>query len=254
MSAISPWREWSQKDRPPRKVLIVDDSVVARSFLGKIFDDQPDMDVVGKVANIGSALHYLDGNRVDFVVLDNEMPGQTGIEALPDLIGRAQGAYIVMLSGNCSEGSEHAVRALALGASDVITKPSAHDYSKEFSAALIRRLQRLTMPQNIPVQDNDAPELRPVRAPFRMECLAVGSSTGGIHALGEFFSGHKQRLGVPILITQHLPASFIPYFARQLERMTTLPVQIGAAGMRLMPDQIYIAPGGEQPAVRPPWP
>ncbi|MEO8722162.1 MAG: chemotaxis protein CheB [Sphingobium sp.] len=221
----------------------MDDSVVARSFLGKILSGYDDMEVVAKVANIISALDYLRGNKVDFVLLDNEMPGKTGIEALPELIALAQGAYIVMLSGNCSEGSEAAVRALALGASDVITKPSAHDYNKDFSEGLIRRLTRLKLPQNILSSSEITPVARPVRPQFRMTCLGLGSSTGGIHALGEFFSGIKQPLGVPILITQHLPASFIPYFAKQLERMTAMPVHIGAEGMRLMPDMIYVAPG-----------
>jgi two-component system chemotaxis response regulator CheB len=71
----------------------------------------------------------------------------------------------------------------------------------------------------------------------------VGASTGGIHALGQFFNGLGTGLGIPILLTQHLPPTFMSYFAMQLARMTTMPVKVAETGDMLLPDHVYIAPG-----------
>lgn len=243
MSAISPRRTWTRESRPALRVLIVDDSALARAAIGHTILARSDMELAGKLSNVSTALDFLRENNVDIILLDNEMPGQTGIEALPELIKISHGARIIMLSGNCSEGSEAAVRALALGASDVISKPSAYNYGTSFAEALTGRLWRLALPNHARAARDVSYSLRPIAPGFRMTCLGIGASTGGIHALGEMLGENRPKLGVPILVTQHLPASFIPYFAKQLARVTSLPVEIGTNGMRLLPDHIYIAPG-----------
>jgi two-component system chemotaxis response regulator CheB len=76
-----------------------------------------------------------------------------------------------------------------------------------------------------------------------IDILAVGASTGGIHALGMMFHALPERIGVPILITQHLPIPFMSVFARQLGAVARREAVVAADGMKLAPDRILVAPG-----------
>jgi len=73
--------------------------------------------------------------------------------------------------------------------------------------------------------------------------LAVGASTGGIHALGALFTALPARIGIPILVTQHLPMPFMSVFARQLGAVARREAVVAEDGMTLLPDRIFIAPG-----------
>jgi two-component system chemotaxis response regulator CheB len=73
--------------------------------------------------------------------------------------------------------------------------------------------------------------------------LAIGASTGGVHALAGLFGTLPKALGIPIFVTQHLPSAFMPYFARQLGAVSGRETLLAAEGMRAEPDRILIAPG-----------
>lgn len=76
-----------------------------------------------------------------------------------------------------------------------------------------------------------------------MACLAVGASTGGLHAVTSLLAALPAAIGVPILITQHLPAAFLPFFARQVETASGRHVEIARDDLRLRPDEVIVAPG-----------
>ena len=84
-----------------------------------------------------------------------------------------------------------------------------------------------------------------------IDILAIGASTGGIHALGVLFQALPKRIGVPILVTQHLPAAFMPVFARQLGTIAGREAVVAEDGMRLRPDVIFLAPGDAHLTVEP---
>ena len=111
-------------DRASR-VLIVDDSVVARAVMARLVDASEQFSVVGAVANAAAALQFLSGASVDFILLDIEMPGVDGLTALPDLIEAGAGAKVVIVSSSATEGGVAAVQALALGAAETLVKPGA---------------------------------------------------------------------------------------------------------------------------------
>jgi two-component system chemotaxis response regulator CheB len=80
--------------------------------------------------------------------------------------------------------------------------------------------------------------------PFEpIDVLAIGASTGGIHALGKLFEHLPKRIGVPILVTQHLPAPFMPVFARQLAASAQREALVAEDDMSLLADRIILAPG-----------
>jgi two-component system chemotaxis response regulator CheB len=84
----------------------------------------------------------------------------------------------------------------------------------------------------------------------KLGCLALGASTGGLHALSEFLRALPGEIGAPILITQHLPADFMSFFARQIETASGRRSTVAEDGRPLEADRIYIAPGGAHLGLR----
>src|SRR3546814_9359587 len=98
--------------------MLVDDSLVVRSILERIVDQRAGLKICASVASAHDALDYLSREPVDVVVLDVEMPGMNGLDALPHILERAEKARVLILSSNCVEGGPAAIEALALGARD----------------------------------------------------------------------------------------------------------------------------------------
>lgn len=225
------------------RTLIVDDSVVVRTVIERILNADEGFSVSHKTNSAEHALHYLGEHDVDLVLLDIELPGQSGLMALPAILRINPGAKVVILSGTCEEGSAAAIEALALGASDIFAKPGSGSFGEHFPQALIERLSRLFSGDAAPVAVRPVTPVEAGQAEAPLACLGIGASTGGIHALGQLFASLAAPLGVPILLTQHLPASFTHYFAQQLGRMTSLKVKVAEQGELLAPDIVYVAPG-----------
>jgi two-component system chemotaxis response regulator CheB len=158
-------------------------------------------------------------------------------------------ARVLILSSNCVEGGPAAIDALSLGASDTLAKPGRGSFSGRFAEILTDRI--LSLGQRQPI----APEARlarreippPVPVAFDtaapLTCIAVAASTGGIPAFTNFLANLDPRISAPILLTQHLPDAFMEFYARQIATMTARTVRVAAAGMPVLPNHIYLAPG-----------
>jgi two-component system chemotaxis response regulator CheB len=243
MTVMVPIMASSRSEDREIRTLIVDDSVVVRTVIERILHADRGFAVAHKTNSAEQALAYLGEHAVDLVLLDIELPGLSGLMALPAILRTSPQAKVVILSGNCEEGSAAAVEALALGASDIFAKPGSGSFGEQFPQALIERLSRLFSGEAAPVSFRPAAPRETERTAQPLACLGIGASTGGIHALGQLFGGLTEPLGVPVLLTQHLPASFTVYFAQQLGRMTALRVKVAEQGEMLMPDTVYVAPG-----------
>ena len=235
--------------QPPIRLMIVDDSPIARAVLSRMLSGQKDMEVVALAGNADEALDALSGTRFDIILLDVEMPGISGLEALPEILRRGNGARVIIVSSLAEDGAEAAIRALALGAADTLPKPGAGAFGGRFSEVLCDRLRRIgrahkpsAAPPAASVAEAVPVTLRPA-TDFRLGCLALGASTGGLHALSEFLRALPTRIGAPILITQHLPPVFMPFFARQIEAASGRFAMVAEDGMPLTAEQILIAPG-----------
>ncbi|WP_082445328.1 chemotaxis-specific protein-glutamate methyltransferase CheB [Sphingomonas sp. Leaf28] len=246
------------------RVLIVDDSVVARAVIARLIDASDRFSVVGAVGTAQAALEFLGRATVEFILLDIEMPGVDGLTALPDLIAAGQGAKVLIVSSSADDGAAASVQALALGAAETLIKPSAGALSGRFGAALVGKLERLCehpalMPPAIVVRPPAAapspvPSAQPVPRPAPTthrtraasddyDIVAIGASTGGIHALSQVFRELPVGFRLPIVITQHLPASFMPYFAAQIALLAGRPCDVATDRLRVRPGRIIVAPG-----------
>jgi len=232
-------------DRPAIHVLIVDDSVVVRRILAKVLGHDPRFVVAGAVSTGDQALAFAHKQPVDLVLLDMQMPGLDGLTALPRLLERGTATQVVLLSATCREGSETALQALAMGASDVVAKPSAGHFSDAFVEHLLDRLAHLVPSAERSRAPEPADQASPrLRLPGTLvRALGIGASTGGIGAIMELIAGLNGQLDAPIFITQHLPANFQTLFAEQLRRSTGRTVVVAEDGMAVRAGAIHVAPG-----------
>lgn len=227
------------------RILIVDDSAVARVVITRAVEATQRFQVAGAVCNAKRALEFLRGHSVDGIVLDLEMPGVSGLAALPELIAASRGAKVLIVSSAASDGAAATVEALALGAADTLVKPDVGDFAGRFSVAIGEKLTRLLVAE--PTTDSPAlpgkREAEAAGAANGFEIVAIGASTGGIHALSLLLRELPAGFPLPILITQHLPESFMPYFAAQVAVLANRPCDVATDSMRIRPGRVIVAPG-----------
>ena len=256
--ALARSRDRFQDPRPSKRrirLMIVDDLTVARAVLSRMIESDPAFEICAVAGTAEDAIEALDQVRVDIVILDLEMPGAGGLKSIPRIIAAAAGAKVMIVSSLAEEGAEQTVAALALGAADTLPKPGAGRFYGRFSEILLAKLKALghasaRPPEPVQPRPGSQPLLRAMPAD-PIDVLAVGASTGGIHALGVLFEALPKRIGVPILVTQHLPTLFMAVFARQLGVVAKRDCLVAVDGMVLQPDRILVAPGDAHLTVEP---
>ncbi len=230
----------STRSRETRaRVLIVDDSAVARAALSRFVAVDTAFEVAAAVPDASRALDFLSREQVDVILLDLEMPRTSGIEALPELIAAGRGARVLVVSSAAAEGAAVTMRALALGAADTLVKPAAGAFASRFGEVLMQRLTVLASGgRAAPASRSPLPS-----AGLTFDAIAIGASTGGIHALASLLQVLPAAVRQPIFITQHLPPSFSPFFAEQVALSARRRCEVAADRATVRENQVYIAPG-----------
>lgn len=227
----------------PIRVMIVDDSLTARTVLSRIVEAEPDLEVAAKATTAEMALARLAESPADVILLDLEMPGMGGLEALPKLLERSRGGQVLVVSSLTAEGAEHTLAALSMGAADTLLKPGPGQFDEAYRGALIAKIRALGRGSSetlIP----PPPLLAAPRESRKVPAvLAIGASTGGIHAMSLLLRALSPRFDLPILITQHLPNAFMPVLARQLELASGREAHVASGGEELVARRILLAPG-----------
>ncbi len=249
----------------PIRVMVVDDSAVVRGLLTRILESTPDISVVSSVTNGQVALNTLERNKdIDVIILDIEMPVMDGLTALPKLLKIDPDIKIIMASTLTERNAEISIRALQAGATDYIPKPSSPreiSGGGDFRRTILEKVQAIgatrrkrrgrvpltrALPRSVPLLKPAQKNAIVLRQPSREkpDILAIGSSTGGPQALFNFLKGVKRSsLNIPVVITQHMPATFTAILAEHIARMTDWPCQEAKDGDPLVAGQILLAPG-----------
>jgi two-component system chemotaxis response regulator CheB len=231
--------------REPVRVLVVDDSPTVRAVLARVIAAEPDLAVASCESSAEDALSVLRRESADVILLDLDMPGMGGLEAIPQMLGLADPARILVLSSLAVRGAEHTLSALSLGAADTLAKPRPGQFDAAYRALLLRKIRLLGQVARR-VRDKTAAPARPHLRPHPREApqvLAIGASTGGIHALSQLLRSLPPRLSLPILVTQHLPGTFSDAFVRQLQTASGRGTLIARENIAILPGQILVAPG-----------
>ncbi|MFC0386637.1 chemotaxis-specific protein-glutamate methyltransferase CheB [Muricoccus vinaceus] len=243
-------------DQERLRVLICDDSAVVRAATTRILEADPDLHVVARARNGEEAVSAVRRGGIDVAVLDLEMPVMDGLTALPLMMHCDPRLRVIVASTLTTRGASAAMEALRRGAADCIPKPGSGE-EKSFAQELIARVKghgalRRRAPARSPAGPAapvapPAPLLaaRPRHAPAQAGILAIGSSTGGPQALAEIFRAFRSRPSIPVVLTQHMPATFIPMLAEHLNRVGAARVVVAEAGTVLQAGCAYLAPGGQ---------
>jgi len=240
------------------KVLLCDDSRVARSVYERLLRADATIQVVAKAANGLEAIEAVQAGGIDVVVLDIEMPVMDGMAALPRLLAADRSVKVLMSSMMTTKGGAIALEALRLGAADFIPKPSSagggstdEEFRDELVAKVLglgrqchaSRARRNPGPRPAALRQSGASiALRPAPV-HRPTVLGIGSSTGGPAALLTLFQALGDRVAVPMLLTQHMPATFTAQLAEHIHRLGGATCAEAVHGEPLRPGHVHLAPG-----------
>ena len=246
------------------KILIVDGTIFYRKILKDVFAEIYGVEVVGTAQNGKVALEKINNLKPGLVTLDVEMPYMNGLETLQIIQKEKLDVDVIMVSSKTQRGSDIAIQALTFGAFDFIPKPnvSDHDENKRvlkreiMSKLLILKHKKRLYPSkkpNIKVLEQTKIKTPPsmnnikkVKRTKKSQIIAIGSSTGGPNALNELLTKLPDNIGVPIVVTQHMPPVFTASLARTLNNKSKLTVKEACDGDVLENNVVYIAAGGKQ--------
>ena len=229
------------------RVLIVDDSPAILNLLKVGFSRHPQIEIVGTAQDPYEAREKIKQLNPDVMTLDVEMPRMNGLDFL-ERIMRLRPMPVVMFSSITPEGSQAAVRALALGAVDVQVKP-AQGIDAHFLNDLAERV--VTAAESRRVRAKPVQGLRDVTVKqdvatlqqWNGKIVLIGASTGGVAALEAVLNGLPAN-APPLVIAQHMPESFLASFAQRLNQRSRLRVQIARDGDVISQGGVYLAAGG----------
>ena len=230
------------------RVMIVDDSLTVRTIFRRMVEGDQRMDVVATASSAERAIAQLTSTQVDVILLDLEMPGMGGLEALPSLLKASGEAQILVVSTLTDDGAEATMAALSMGAADTMLKPRPGGFNDDYRSQLLGKIRALGGADPVEEENRKSEtEKKPVNAVGPVgktpELVAVGASTGGIHAINLMLRNLPADFMPPILITQHLPASFVSVFARQIEMVSAKRTLIAEDGTEILPGTIAVAAG-----------
>jgi two-component system, chemotaxis family, protein-glutamate methylesterase/glutaminase len=233
------------------RVIVCDDSLTIRGAIARMLDADPGIRVVARVANGQAAVDEVKRTPADVLVLDIEMPVMDGMTALPLLLRADPGLRVIMASTLTTRGADIAMQALRLGAADYVPKPSSigavndESFRRELVEkvkGLARLRRRAVQPARAAPASGGAMKLRPPAA-LPAKLLAIGSSTGGPQALFTLVQALGRAPNVPVVLTQHMPATFTPILAQHIARLGICPCAEAVDGETLAPGRLYVAPG-----------
>lgn len=230
------------------RVMIVDDSLTVRTIYRRMIECDARLSVEASASSAEQAIKTLKSTPVDVILLDLEMPGIGGLQGLPEILKVGSPAQVLVVSSLTEEGAEATVAALSMGAADTMLKPRPGAFDEEYRICLTNKIKALgSGNENVAKSDEDAASAQPAairtKSATPPQVLAIGASTGGIHAINQFLRALPKEFNLPILITQHLPPSFVNVFARQIETVSDRPTQIGEHGTQFLPGSVTIATG-----------
>jgi two-component system chemotaxis response regulator CheB len=237
------------------RVVIVDDSLVAREMLSQILSSDAGIEVVGSAKDGREGVDMVAALKPDLVTMDIHMPKMDGLAAVEHIMAYTPTPVLVVSSSVHGTGTGRAFDALALGALEVMKKPEPRDWEdlERIGRDIIRRVKLLSRVKVIThlsgrKRAGDRAAASPL-APAAVRrvartLVAIGSSTGGPSALMTVLRGLPKEFPLPILIAQHIAEGFIPGLVEWLDGGCEVSVREAGDGDTPKAGVAYLAPTG----------
>ena len=243
------------------KVLVVEDSPVARELLVYILDSDPEIKVIGTVSNGIQALEALKEKTPDVITMDIHMPQMDGFEATRKIMETSPTPIVIVTSSLDPREVGTSFRAIEAGALAIVARPRGLGHP-EFESDARELIQTVKLMSEVKVVRRwNKTRLAPWTAPVReinvngdnrreVQVIAIGASTGGPIALQTILSALPKDFLAPVLIVQHMAAGFILGFIEWLNQTSRLPVHLATHGEAMISGNVYVAPDSFQMGVR----
>lgn len=242
------------------KVLVVDDSALVRQVLSSIIEADERFELIGAATDPYNAVQKIKDQLPDVITLDIEMPRMDGLTFLRTLM-RQHPLPVVIISSLTQQGADTAIKALELGAVEIIAKPQVNlksffeDEAKRIAnsimAASKAKLNRkTTLPSSFetrvePKYSADVIISKPNNKSMDKtteKVVMVGASTGGTEAIRVFLQALPYD-APGIVIVQHMPEHFTASFARRLNEICRITVKEAEDNDTVIRGRALIAPG-----------
>jgi len=233
------------------KVLIVDDSAVARELIEHVLGANPEIEVVGRVRNGLEAIDFLECHRPDVITMDVQMPGMDGFETTRRIMTEHPVPVVIVTAMLDPQADSAIFRTLEAGALVILQKPPGVGHPDHTRAAAellqtVRLMSEVRVVRRFIRQATAQTRLPPDQhaAAPTVKAVAIGASTGGPVVVRSILASLPVDFPVPLLVVQHMADGFISGFADWLDNSSAIRVKLGEQGEGLSPATAYVAPGG----------
>lgn len=248
------------------RVVVTDDTALYRRTIADILKSIPDVEVIGAAFDGQDCLEIAQKLQPDLITLDIQMPRLDGLATLEQLRKRKINSEVVMVCSETRESADQTLKALRMGALDLILKPNGGNIAENkcnlesqllqhVKTVQFRRRKKTPLPHKVFANNSTPNTVKPSTSEFskprcgKPRCVCIGVSTGGPQALNTLVSGLPGNLPVPIFVVQHMPPVFTKSLADHLNRSGEIRVSEAVDGEIAIAGRIYIAPGGKQMSI-----
>ncbi|MDD3437150.1 MAG: chemotaxis response regulator protein-glutamate methylesterase [Candidatus Gastranaerophilales bacterium] len=240
------------------KVLIIDDSAMIRKVFEQELSKDPEIEVVGTAPDPFVGRDKIVYLKPDVITLDIEMPRMDGLTFLGKLMQHYP-LPVVVVSSLAKKGGEVAVKAIELGAVEVLSKPGTAYSVGDMSEQLIEKVKAAAKvkvfktidPNKIASKEQNSALVTSASLSVKTtnKIIAIGASTGGTDALREVISRLPSN-SPPVVVVQHMPQNFTKSFAERLNQICQVQVKEATDGEYLATGKVLIAPGNQHMEIR----
>lgn len=228
------------------KVLIVDDSAVVRSILTSELSKHKDIEIIGTAVDPYVARDKIVKLRPDVITLDIEMPRMDGLSFLAKLMKHLP-MPVVVVSSLTPKNSDTALKALELGAIEVLGKPGGSYSTQDISRSLAQAIRAAASAriQKTPAKGHGpagATQIKPIQFKTTHQIIAIGASTGGTKAIETVLTSMPANAPATVIV-QHMPEAFTRAFAERLNQACRMEVREARDNDHAIPGLALIAPG-----------
>lgn len=231
------------------RVLVADDSALMRRKISDILKTDPQIEVIDFAKTGADAIKKVVQLKPDVITMDIEMPDIDGLTALTYIMNEIP-TPVVIISAHIPPGSPNALKALELGAVEIVTKPSG-EISVDIDTIDREIITKVKSASTVDVNRVRAvfDRLRRMAPPVKKapagldKIVAIGASTGGPKAIKEILPYFDADIPAAFLIVQHMPAGFTRSMAERLNWLTKIKIKEAEDGDVVRAGYGYVAPG-----------